>query len=212
MLKITWLRRTLREIFDIIVGALFVSSMSIGGPLLLGKLHCPTGTFLHGSGTGAFLAQFAPLLLASGGFSALTSSRVRRTMSPYYQRIFLKYYLLVLMCMIPIAAVASFSGFCLQQQTILYRDKPWTSEKTYSWQEITEIDTFCTLGSKGWGGGFVIDLRDGTTINLAGWTTSFIAVYPDIVKALEGHKFAFNSTGVAPGCNVPYLRLLVQPP
>jgi hypothetical protein len=92
------------------------------------------------------------------------------------------------------------------------RLQPWSRQKIYSWTDVTEIDTICTQGRKGWNGIFVIDLRDGTIIDITGWPDRFVAAYPHIVKALEGHRFAFNSTRVDLRCNVPYIRFLVQPP
>jgi hypothetical protein len=44
------------------------------------------------------------------------------------------------------------------------------------------------------------------------WPSATVRAYPAIAEALRGHDFAFDATGVAPGCPEPYLGIMTRHP
>jgi hypothetical protein len=83
----------------------------------------------------------------------------------------------------------------------------------YSWGDVVAIKTSCTPGSRGgWNDSFVFIMRDGVSFDIMAWPRTVMRVYPEIVRALEGVEFVFNSEGVSARCAVPYVDLLVRRP
>ena len=71
----------------------------------------------------------------------------------------------------------------------------------------------CTRGRRGgWNSSFFLITRDGASFDSMDWPRSAVRAYPEIVRALEGVDFAFDAERVNPGCDVPYINLLVRRP
>jgi len=195
------------------------------------SMRCPAGTFLCSSGRAAEIAQICPIFIASVGFSLLGVNwlayrippvrrffdrNAREHGEPAYQRSqrgIAKLSAVLLMIMLPLTVAASFSQYCLQAQGILYQPWPWTGLRHYAWGDVASIETSCTRsGRGGWNGSFFLTMRDGASFDIMAWPRSVENVYPQIVRALSGVEFVFNSNDVKPGCAVPYVNLLVQRP
>ncbi len=55
-------------------------------------------------------------------------------------------------------------------------------------------------------------MRDGSRFDLMAWPRALVRVHPEIARALKDVDFSFDSRGVRPGCDVPYLAVLTRRP
>jgi len=197
----------------------------------LQSTRCPYGTFLAGSGQAATIVQAVPILLGSIGLALLSVNwlihlapplrrffdrEARQHGEPGYersQRSLAKFSTIVLAIMSPITMAASFCQYCLTPEQILYQPWPWTGLRQYSWQDVRAVETVCTHGRRGgWNGSLFLIMRDEASFDIMDWPRSTVRAYPDIVRALDGVDFVFDATQVRPGCNVPYVNLLIRRP
>lgn len=227
-------RRSMADFLLLAPALAIMPLLTLGVLWLIQKLQstrCPAETFLSGSGRAAMAVQAVPILLASIGFAFLAVNwfvhlapplrdffdrDAQRHGAPGYrqsQRSIARFSLVVLSVMLPISAAASLSQYCLAPQDILYQPWPWTGLRHYSWQDVRKVETICTRGRRGgWNGSFSLILRDGSGFDIMGWPRSAVGAYPAIVSALEGVDFAFDAERVSPGCDAPYVDLLLRRP
>jgi hypothetical protein len=191
------------------------------------SLRCPANAFLVASGQEATILQIIPIMIASIGFGLLCTNWIAHLIpslrkffdrdaeqhnQPGYQRSqqsLMRFSLIVLVIMLPVSIAASLCQYCLSEQGILYQAWPWTGLRSYSWSEVSTIETRCSRGKGSWSGSYVLIMRDGASFDVMTWPRSFARVYTDMVRALRGAEFTFNSDGVSPGCahpNVDFLR------
>jgi hypothetical protein len=78
------------------------------------------------------------------------------------------------------------------------------------WADVSTVTTSC-WNRKGWGAEMDLDLRDGKSLYLnskisgdAAWSEYL----PKVAKALHGHDFKFDASGVGPVCRVPKAAML----
>jgi pimeloyl-ACP methyl ester carboxylesterase len=87
---------------------------------------------------------------------------------------------------------------------------------SYDWSSVREIETGCTRGRSANIFQFVLNLGDSTRIDLMQLDElGFLAAYPKIQVALEGHSYGFSNGFVTSHCGYPgpgWQRILSQPP
>ena len=129
------------------------------------------------------------------------------------QRTMIKFSVVTLLVMLPISVAASFSQYCLTPREILYQPWPWTGLEHYSWKDVAMIETSCARGGRGgWNTSFFLIMKDNANFDLMVWPRSLDRAYPEIVYALSDVEFTFNSARVSPGCDVPFVHLLLRRP
>src|SRR5262249_61047571 len=125
------------------------------------------------------------------------------------QRGLMRFSLILLLITLPISIAASLSQYCLLERGILYQVGPWSGLRSYSWSDVSKIETRCARSKGAWSGSYVLIMRDGASFDVMTWPGSFGRAYPDMARALHGADFIFNSEGVGSGCahaNVDFLR------
>jgi hypothetical protein len=225
--------RNARNLLLVVPAFGLMGGITIGLVWLLQRLQearCPEGTFLFGSGQFALIFQVIPIMLGSIGVGFLAVNWIAHSIPPVRrffdrdarqhgerryratQRSMLKFSAITLGICLAISVAGSLSQYCLLSDQVLYQRWPWVGMQRYSWHDIRKIETSCTRGKGGWGGSFFLVMRDGSRFDLWTWPRAVVQVYPDIARSLKDVDFVFDSSGVRPGCNVPYLALLTHRP
>jgi hypothetical protein len=131
------------------------------------------------------------------------------------QRQLIKFCLLLLLVTLPISLSASLCQFCLQPHAIAYQPYPWTGFRQYTWEDVSAVTATCRYSRgrySGWRKQLVVEMHDGAGLDLMTWPTAAVRAYRSIAQALQGQDFAFDASGIAPGCPEPYLGLLTHRP
>ena len=196
----------------------------------LQSARCPAGTFLFGSGQVATALQTIPIFMGSIGISLFAVNWIahsippvrdffdrdaRRHAQPGYRAShqgLLTFSLITLALALAIGAATSLSQYCLAGDQMLYQRWPWTGLQQHSWHDIAGIETSCSRSKGSWTGHFFLIMRDGSQFDLMAWPRALVRVYPEIKTALKDVDFSFDSHGVNPGCNLPYLAMLTRRP
>ena len=226
-------RKSGRNLLLLVPAFALMGAISVGLVSLLQQwqsARCPAGTFLFGSGQVATALQAVPIFLGSIGISFFAVNRIahsippvrdffdrdaRRQGEPGYaasQRGLLRFSLATLALAWAIGAAASLSQYCLSGDQVLYQRWPWSGLQQHSWHDIAGIETSCARSKNSWNGHFFLVMRDGSRFDLMAWPRALVRVYPEIRAALKDVDFSFDSRGVQPGCDVPYLALLTRQP
>jgi hypothetical protein len=125
---------------------------------------------------------------------------------------------LALIGVLPLCFFGAMSSWATTPARIEVRPIFSATVHSYDWSRVREIETGCTEGSRsGANYHFVLNLTDGTRINLIGYDPwMFAAAYPKIQVALEGRTYGFITDAFAGApCSFPrpgMQRFLNQPP
>ncbi len=195
--------------------------------LQLQAARCPQDTFFWASNQVPTALQIVPLLFPALGVGFLAANWLTASFPggrDFFnqsarpsgeQRQLIKFCLLLLLVTMPISLSASLCQFCLQPHAIAYQPYPWTGFRQYTWEDVSAVTTTCRYSRgrySGWCKQLVVEMHDGAALDLMTWPTAAVRAYPSIAQALQGQDFAFNASGVAPGCPEPYLGLLAHRP
>ncbi len=105
-----------------------------------------------------------------------------------------------------------FPKYCLTDEAIFARPPSDDGMKRYDWNSIWRIDTACAPGARGsWQTYFTVTMRDGVNFNLMTAGRQVPAVYPRIVRALQGINFVYNYYGVE-NCGAPLRDVVINRP
>jgi hypothetical protein len=120
---------------------------------------------------------------------------------------------------VPLTAPQLFDQTCLTPVSIWNQVSPWAGFQRYRWTDVDTlaIDCFDATTShsdtRDWMATPELRMKDGTRIPLGGMVINGgIPAYPQVVRALHGHDFKFDTSGVVPGCNALVLPMLLGHP
>lgn len=225
--------RSARNLLLVVPAFAVMGGLSIAAVWILGRLQearCPAGTFLVGAGQVAWVFKTVPTMLGSIGVGFVAVNWIahsippvrrffdrdaRRHGEPGYQaaqRGLLKASAVLLGITLPISLAASLSQYCLLDSEVLYQRWPWSGLHQYSWHNVRKIETYCTRGKSSWNASFLVVMDDGTQFDLMAWPRDMAQAYSEIARSLRDVDFAFDSSGVRPGCDVRFLGLLTHRP
>jgi hypothetical protein len=106
--------------------------------------------------------------------------------------------------------IAAFSNFCLTSDAVYARAWPWFEFRSYGWHQLGEIQTACWRGARGsWASAYLLEMRDGATIDIANGLGRKAPLYPEVHRALHDVPFEFDARRVAHDCrnsNVEFLK------
>jgi len=226
-------RKSARNLLLVLPAFAVIGAISVAVVWLLQRLQsarCPDGAFLVGSGQVATIFQTIPIFMGAIGISFFAVNWVAHSITPVSdffdrdarqqgapgyrasQRGLLTFSAVTLALALAISGGASLSQYCLLEDQVLYQPGPWTGMRPYSWSDVATIETSCTRSKSSWDGHFFLIMRDGSRFDLMAWPRALVRVYPEIARALKGVDFAFDSSGVRPGCDLPYLAVLTRRP
>ena len=222
-----------RNLLLLVPAFALMGAISVGVVWLLQRFQsarCPEGTFLFGSGQVATAFQTIPIFMGSIGISFLAVNWIAHSIAPVRdffdrdarqhakpgyrasQQGLLSFSMITLALALAIGAGASLSQYCLADDQVLYQRWPWTGLQQHSWHDIAAIETSCSRSRSSWTGHYFLIMRDGSRFDLMAWPRALVRVYPEIRDALKDVDFSFDSRGVSPGCDVPYLAVLTRRP
>ena len=189
-------------------------------------MRCPEDAFLWGSGQAAAAVQIVPLAFPALGAGFLAANwvaawipggrarlgRSRSSADPARERRQMAIFTaMALLATAPISFGAGLCQYCLTPERVMNQSLPWTGFRDYGWGDVSSVTATCRYARgryAGWRKRYVLQMRDGATLDLMTWPAAALRAYPAIADALHGHAFVFDAGGVAPGCPEPYSTML----
>jgi len=134
------------------------------------------------------------------------------------QHKYAKWGLVALIVVLPLCFLGAMGIWATTSTRIEVRPIFSTTVHSYDWSRVSEIETGCTKGRNSVNYHFVLDLADGTPIDLMQdqeW--NFETAYPKIQSALEGRSYGFSNAGFVGASCATYTRpswqeMLTHPP
>jgi hypothetical protein len=125
---------------------------------------------------------------------------------------------LALIAVLPLCLFGAMSTWATTPERIVVRPIFSATVHSYDWSRVKEIETGCTQARIETNYHFVLDLADGTRVDLmqdAPW--AFVAAYPKIQLALAGRSYGFsNAAFVGSSCSThpraSWQKMLTDPP
>ena len=205
----------------ILVALLFLSAW-------LSRQFCPAEPFMAGplSDFGRLAATVAaafalgylmlrglfllvPRLVRYAGYP---SAYRRKPVPGSWSATWLKFAALTAVIALPCLVANAASEFCLSPSGIAYRSAPWDESRRFRWDDVVAVQTWCRRGTRGrWPAGYVLILRDGTSIDVMTAAPQLTTGFPRLVRALSGRHVAFDSSRVAADCGNAYAGALRTP-
>ena len=118
---------------------------------------------------------------------------------------------------LPLAFLGARNMWSITPQNLNYQPMFSSSAKEFAWSDVRVINTGCSFNRQSLDRNFVVEMRDGTTIDLSQENPrEFLAGYPHIQTALTDHDYQFNREKVIGGCanalSSSWVRILTQRP
>ncbi|MBS0275540.1 MAG: hypothetical protein JSR55_14430 [Proteobacteria bacterium] len=217
-----------QRLFQFLFFLIAMAPVAFGSLFALTKLHwlsCPSGTFLAGTShadlqKAAWVVSVVALFFLGEywlsfyvpSFGKIIGQKARkyRHASPFLRRLQSNICILILCVSLPVMFIAALSNFCLTSDTVNARAWPWLEFRSYGWHQLGEIQTACWRGARGsWPSAYLLEMRDGATIDIANGLGRNAPLYPELHRALQDVPFEFDARRVAHDCrnsNVEFLK------
>ena len=197
----------------------------------LGRAHCPASTFLAGRSNIAasiqmltvFAASISPAMMIAKYLTHIPkrtreylARNAERYGEPDYatsQRLLWKMTIYGTLIAVPVVVMAAYPRYCLTPDKVIYEPSPLLRSYHFTWNDLEGIRTSCRKGFHGrWSRNYALVFNGDTSFSILGWTYGFRKAYPELTKALQGHRFWFNDKAVEESCDLQGFSFLTHSP
>jgi len=181
----------------------------------LQELQCPADTYLASPTNGGDILVVLPLAVSAVGPAFLIANAigwalpfVRRLIDdraggyggPTFgeaQRGLWKFSMWIFLLLLPFALIASLSHYCVAPDRIVLREYPWSSNRSYKWDDVTAVRTECFHRGRTNRDSYEVVMSGEDAIDLAVSLTNFFRALPMIDRSLRGRWFTFSADTAA---------------
>jgi len=197
----------------------------------LERAYCPASTFLAGKSNISSAIQMLTVFAASTSPAMMIAKylahipkrtreylkhNARKYGEPDYatsQRLLLKMTIYSVLIATPIIVMAAYPRFCLTPNEVIYAPSALQRSHHFTWNDLEGIKTSCRKGFHGrWSRNYTLVFNGDVSFSILGWTYGFRKAYPELTKALQGHRFWFNDTAIEKSCDLQGFSFLTHSP